>query len=231
MDHSPPVTPHDANSCRFIPDRNQFLARAFWSAMTSVPEASPQRPLLRYNNGAVTLHWLTALLVVAQVIVGFTFASMAAGPARGEWFTIHKTLGATILIVSIIRLIWRIVNPPPPYPPELPRWERIAGVWNHRIFYFLLIALPLTGLLTVSAGAAGKSTTALLGGIPLPLVPGIPKSAQDSLGVTHVLLVLITLALLVLHIGAALKHQLQANRAAGRMPPFRSPGEQAVPKP
>lgn len=201
--------------------------------MASVPEATPQRPLLRYNNGAVALHWVTALLVVTQVVVGFAFMSMAEGPQRGDWFAVHKTLGATILILSLARLAWRIGNPPPPYPPELPRWERIAGVWNHRIFYVLLITLPLTGLLAISAGAsqAGKHTTGLLGGIPLPFVPGVPKSAQETLGDTHVILVFVTLALVVLHVAAALKHQIEANRAAGRMPPFRSPGETAIPSP
>ncbi|MBS0503512.1 MAG: cytochrome b [Proteobacteria bacterium] len=199
--------------------------------MASVPEAVPQERLLRYNNGAVLLHWLTALIVVTQVIVGFTFANMERGPARGDVFTLHKTLGATILVLALIRLGWRIAHPPPPYPPELPRWERVSGVWTHRAFYFLLIALPLTGLIAVSggAGAEGKTTTSLLGGIALPLIPGISEEAGDTSGDVHILLVLITLALLVLHIAAALKHQFQHNRAAGRMPPFKTPGETAIP--
>lgn len=201
--------------------------------MASVPEAAPQQPLLRYNNGAVLLHWLTALLVVGQVVVGFIFADMEKGPARSDLFAVHKTLGATILLVSLIRLGWRIANPPPPYPPQLAGWERTAAVWNHRLFYVLLIALPVTGLATISAGAGaeGKATTQLLGGIPLPLIPGIPENAGDQLGGLHELLVFVTLALLVLHVGAALKHQIERNRAAGRMPPFKSPGEHPTPAP
>ena len=128
--------------------------------------------MLRYNNGAVVLHWLTALLVIAQVVVGFTFFNMGRGPARGELFTVHKTIGPIILLLALVRLGWRLAHPPPPFPPELPRWERIAAVWNHRVFYILLIVLPLTGLLTVSADSAPKHFTRLLGGIPLPLIPG-----------------------------------------------------------
>lgn len=201
--------------------------------MASVPDARPQDPLLRYNNVAVFLHWFTALLVVAQVVVGFTFANIGQGPARGELFTVHKTLGPLILIVVLVRLGWRIANPPPPYPPQLSQWERIAGVWNHRVFYLLLIALPLTGLATISAGASseGKRTTEMLGGIPLPLIPGIPKTAGETFESIHIVLVIVTLALLVLHIGAALKHQFERNRAAGRMPPFGTPGESTVPSP
>jgi len=196
--------------------------------MTSVPDATDQRrQLLRYNNVSVAIHWLTAALLVTQIYVGFVFADMARGPVRGEWFTWHKTLGATILLLSLVRLGWRVANPPPPFPVELPRWERLAGVWNHRIFYFLLLALPLTGLAAVSAGKGG--TTPLIGGVPLPLIPGIPEAAGEPLGGLHGALVWATLALLVLHVGAALKHQfVDRARYAGRMPPFRSPmGEDA----
>jgi cytochrome b561 len=192
--------------------------------MATVPEATDQRnALLRYNNGAVTLHWLTLLLVLIQLYLGFTFADMERGPARSELFTWHKTVGATILILSLIRLAWRLMHKPPPFPESLPRWERIAAVWNHRAFYLLLIALPLTGLATISAGHSG--VTRLAGGIPLPLIPGLPESAGDGLGDTHMLLVFVTLALVVLHLLAALKHQFVDHaRAAGRMPPFQAPG-------
>src|SRR6266567_6939787 len=111
--------------------------------MASVPQAVPQRPIRRYSNAAVTLHWLTAALVLTQVVIGFTFASMERGPARAEMFTWHKTLGATILVLALIRFGYRLINPPPPFPPELPHWRRIVAVWNHRAFYFLLIVLPL----------------------------------------------------------------------------------------
>jgi cytochrome b561 len=192
--------------------------------MTTVPEATDQHgALLRYNNGAVTLHWLIVALVLIQLYLGFTFADMERGPARSELFTWHKTVGATILVVSLIRLGWRLMHKPPPFPESLPRWERIAAVWNHRIFYFLLIALPLTGLATISAGHSG--VTKLAGGIPLPLIPGLPESAGDGLGTTHVLLVFVTIALVLLHVGAALKHQfVDRARASGRMPPFQVPG-------
>src|SRR3546814_18734198 len=100
--------------------------------MASVPEATPQERLLRYNDGAVALHWLTALLVVAQVTVGFTFAGMERGPARGDLFTVHKSIGATILILALVRLAWRLLHPPPPFPTDLPPWERAARVWAPR---------------------------------------------------------------------------------------------------
>ena len=192
--------------------------------MSTVPEATDQQRLVRYSNIAVTLHWLTAALVVTQVVIGFTFHNMERGPDRMELFTWHKTVGATILILALLRLAYRLINRPPPFPEELPRWERLAAVWNHRAFYFLLVALPLTGLIAVSGKTDGWFTP-LVGGIPLPTVPGISEGGGELSGGVHEVLVFTTLALLVLHIGAALKHQFFVpNRAAGRMPPFRAPG-------
>ena len=192
--------------------------------MSTVPEATDQQRLVRYSNIAVTLHWLTAALVVTQVVIGFTFHNMERGPDRMELFTWHKTVGAMILILALLRLAYRLINRPPPFPEELPRWERLAAVWNHRAFYFLLVALPLTGLIAVSGKTDGWFTP-LVGGIPLPTVPGISEDGGELSGGVHEVLVFTTLALLVLHIGAALKHQFFVpNRAAGRMPPFRAPG-------
>ena len=196
--------------------------------MASVPESTPQRDaLLRYSNGAVLLHWLMAALIVAQVYVGFTFHDMPRGPEQGQWFTWHKTLGATILLLGLIRLAWRLAHEPPPFPDTMPRWERVAAVWNHRAFYALIILLPLTGLTAVSGH--GGATTPLLGGIPLPLIPGVSEPLGETAGDVHMLLIWITLALLVLHVGAALKHQfVDHHRASGRMPPFQPRDDRPV---
>ena len=195
--------------------------------MPSVPEAFPQEPIRRYSNTAVTLHWITAALVVVQVVLGFALdAFMTKRPARTEVFEWHKTIGALILIVSLIRLGYRIANPPPPFPPDLQAWRRYAAVWNHRAFYFLLIVLPLTGLVAVS-GASKTGTTAIVGGLQVPIIPGVSQALGETSSDAHVVLVFCTLALLVLHIAAAISQQFfEHDRAAGRMPPFQAPGHE-----
>ena len=197
--------------------------------MATVPEATPQRDvLLRYDNVAAAIHWLTAALIVVQVIVGFTFHNMERGPARADLFLSHKTIGAVILILALIRLAWRLSHKPPPFPEELPGWERIAATWNHRLFYVMIIGLPLTGLAAVSGGAEA-ATTPLAFGLALPVIPGLSEALGEMFGEIHVALVYATLALLALHIGAALKHQfVDRARAAGRMPPFRAPPGELV---
>lgn len=175
---------------------------------------------IRYRSIVVWIHWITAAVVIAQVLVGFGFHRFAeqGTPERMELFAWHKTLGALILLLAFVRLGVRLVNPPPPYPQDFPRWERALAVWNHRIFYVLLIALPLTGLAAVSARAE-DGTVQLLFGLTLPAIPGVPK--ENSFGDVHEWLVYTTLALLVLHIGAALKNQfVDRGPVADRMPPF-----------
>lgn len=198
--------------------------------MASVPEAVPQNPIRRYSNTAVVLHWLTVILVLTQVVLGFAFAEfMPEGPTKAEVFAWHKTLGALILMLAVIRLCYRLANPPPPFPVELPRWRRVAAVWTHRAFYFFLIVLPLTGLLAVS-GMSPDGHTTLVGGLSVPTIPGIGRETGGTAGDLHVVLVFSTIALLLLHAAAAISQQFfEHDRAAGRMPPFRAPnGEHAV---
>ena len=189
----------------------------------SVPSAVPQPgAILRYNRGAVIIHWVTALLLLMQIYIGFTFSDMPRGPDRSFVFEWHRTWGVLILLLALFRLGWRMAHRPPPYPPELPRWERLAATWNHRAFYFLLIVLPLTGLMAISSG---RSMTTLAGGIPFPLIPGVSEALSDRMGEVHETLVTITLVLIALHVGAALKHQFidgRRGRAAGRMWPFKA---------
>lgn len=174
---------------------------------------------VRYRPIVVWIHWLTALLVVTQVVIGLKFADMPKGPARMDLFAWHKTVGAAILILALVRLAVRLINPPPPYPSDFPKWERAFAVWNHRLFYALLIALPLTGLAAVSGRAEG-GLVPIKFGLALPAIPGI--ASDNGFGDIHVVLVFTTLALLVLHVGAALKNQFFSKTdVADRMPPFR----------
>lgn len=189
--------------------------------MDRLSRAEFQSPVKRYSNVAVTFHWVTVVLVLAQAYFGFAFTGAEPGPGKMELFAWHKTIGAAILLITLARLTYRLNNPPPPYPTDLPLWERMAATWTHRLFYFLLIAMPLSGLMAVSARTEGWSTP-LVGGIPLPVIPGVSKSLGETAGDVHMVLVAVLLLTLVIHAGAALKHQFfDHNRSAGRMPPFR----------
>ena len=173
---------------------------------------------VRYSHGAATFHWLTVVLVLAQLYVGFTFGELAKGTAeRSEMFAIHKTLGATILIVTLLRLAYRLLRPPPPYPADMPKWDRALAVWSHRIVYAVLIALPLTGLIAVS-GKGGMVD--LLWGLK---IPALPIGDGELFGEVHEILVWSAIALVVIHVAAAIYHHLiMRDAASGRMPPLPS---------
>lgn len=191
-----------------------------------VEESSGLRAV-RYRAIVVWIHWITAAVVVTQVVIGFTFHRVyeEGTPERMELFAWHKTIGALILVLTLVRLAVRLMNRPPPYPSDFPKWERFAAVWNHRLFYILLIALPLTGLAAVS-GRAEDGTVPLLFGLSLPAIPGIPE--ENGFGDAHMVLVWTTLALVVLHVSAALYNQFgSATNVADRMPPFRAPHREA----
>ncbi|MCH4267264.1 MAG: cytochrome b [Brevundimonas sp.] len=177
----------------------------------------------RYNAVAAGLHWLIAILVFAEIYVGWTFGDMERGAARDLWFDWHKTVGITILILSLARLGWRIANPPPPLPARTPRWERVVAGLSHFGFYVVLIGLPLTGWAAVSTGRAALTSDvmSLVNGLSWPLIPGLPRTLHEPMEGVHELLVKVTYALVVLHVVAALKHQfLDKGRMAGRMWPF-----------
>jgi cytochrome b561 len=193
--------------------------------MPSVPETAPQSAVLRYSNATVTFHWVTVALVLTQAYLGFTFALSDEGPARDAVFVWHKTVGMIILLLTLARLAYRVKNPPPPFPPELPAWERFAAVWNHRLFYTLLIAMPIVGFIAVSGFASGP-TTPIAGGIQVPVIPGISRDTGELAGEVHEIAAFLVVALILVHIAAALKHQFVDRwRGSARMPPFSSIGE------
>ena len=181
-----------------------------------VEETSGSRAI-RYGALAVAIHWLSAALILTQVYLGFAFGNFPKGSAeRTDLFTAHKTVGVVILLLALTRLAVRFIDAPPPYPADFPKWERAVAVWTHRLFYVFMIALPLTGLAAVSKGAV-DGMTALAGGTWFPVVP------FPGIGELHEPLAFAMIALLVVHVLAALKNQfLTGGPVADRMPPFRS---------
>ena len=182
--------------------------------MDDLVEGNSRAVPTRYVHAAIAIHWLSSAVIISQLILGLKFADMVKGPARSELFMWHKTLGALILLLAIGRLIVRLRNPPPPLPDTLPTWQRIAATGSHRLLYFLIFALPITGLSLVADHAKNGLTT-LLGGIPFPAINLGP------LGEAHSFLAWGMIGLLGLHIAAALKHRIMDGPiVARRMSPF-----------
>jgi cytochrome b561/polyisoprenoid-binding protein YceI len=167
----------------------------------------------RYSTVAILLHWLIAAAIVLQIIL----SGRMDGPPTPESFAVtqlHKSIGITILLLSLVRLGWRLANPPPPMPQTLPRWEEILAKVVHVGFYVVMIGMPLTGWIMVSASRL-HFPTMLYGVVPWPDVPGLvdmapaAKKGWHTFGETgHGLLAKAIYVLLALHVAGALKHQL-----------------------
>ncbi|MBX3476399.1 MAG: cytochrome b [Brevundimonas sp.] len=175
-------------------------------------------PRDRYSAVSLTLHWAIAALVVGQIVL-ITLAEGASGPDRGLWIMLHKSGGATILVLTLLRLGWRVAHPAIPLPVSTPRWQRVAARLTHVAFYVVLLALPLTGWLAGSAAGRGFEYYGLFDWPLLPIGGGRPL-ARSLMDLHHALPKLLYV-LLFLHVAGALKHQLlDRDNVLRRMLPF-----------
>lgn len=178
----------------------------------------PQRRARGYSAVAIALHWLTAGLILLMLPMGWWMARAIADPgsqqAAYQAFQLHKAMGFTILALTLIRLAWRVMNPPPPMPPGMTAWERFMAFAAQGAFYGLLVALPLSGWAYVSTGwSAGLDrplavATSWFGLFPIPNLPGLDGARQAAFGAmgAHGLMAWGAVILIGLHAGAALKH-------------------------
>jgi cytochrome b561 len=149
------------------------------------------------------LHWLMALLVLAMIFIGV--AMVASLSAYHRLISIHRPLGILILLLVVVRLINRWVNPPPPLPADMPRWQRAAASGSHLLLYALLFALPLVGWGMLSAGGY---PVVLYGPIHLPPILPHVAGLYAVLRATHTVLAFTLFAVFLAHLGAALMHAL-----------------------
>src|SRR5258707_10050483 len=91
-----------------------------------------------YGRVAIALHWLTAALVVANLLLGLSMVDLPFSPRKLQWYIWHKWIGITVFLVASIRLGWRAVHPAPP-PVAMPEWQRIAASVSHKLLYALLL--------------------------------------------------------------------------------------------
>ncbi len=163
--------------------------------------------LRRYDPVAVTLHWVIAISILLMIPLGFFLDSFPID-IRFSAYAFHKSLGITVLALSLFRLIWRFMNPPPPLPASMNALEKFLANAAHWGLYFFMIAMPLTGWLMVSASRKFPTVFFWIGEVPfIPMPAGIDgKATAHQLLQYHYWLAWGALALIVLHVAAALKH-------------------------
>lgn len=175
-------------------------------------------PRNRYSTVSLILHWLIAALVLTQI--GLILGHEATeGPISRELVNVHKSVGLSILVLTLVRLGWRIANPAIPLPETMPRWEKLVARGTHVLFYVFLIAMPLVGW--AASSAAGRDIL-WFGLFQWPLLPidGGREMAGNLMDL-HKLAGKLLIALVILHIAGALKHQFfNRDNVLHRMLPF-----------
>jgi cytochrome b561 len=177
-----------------------------------------QSPPTRYSAVAQGFHWLIAALIVVQFTLGWTAENLPIGArklARLDW---HKSFGMTILMLAVLRLLWRLFNRPPELPAGMTSIEKQLARATHVLFYVLLFVMPLTGWVMSSAK---NFSVSWFHQFTWPNLIGPNEQAFDVLRTTHDTLSWLLFALALLHILAALKHHFwNKDDVLKRMLPF-----------
>ncbi|WP_260582804.1 cytochrome b/b6 domain-containing protein [Sphingopyxis sp. PET50] len=174
-------------------------------------------PPQRYSYTAITLHWLLALLLAFQISLGWALEGDNS-PELFARYQLHKSVGITILLLSLVRLAVRLFTPHPP-APEGPAWTRALAGTVHWLFYVVMILGPVTGWLIVST-ARVEVPTLLFGVVPWPHLP-VGRGWHDPAESIHGAMAWLAIALFLLHIAGALRHQwLLGKQELQRMIPF-----------
>lgn len=174
-------------------------------------------PAQRYSYTAITLHWLIALLLAFQIALGWALEG-DNGPELFARYQLHKSIGISILLLSLARLAIRFLTPRP-LASDGAVWTRALANIVHGLFYLVMIVGPLTGWLLVST-AKVQVPTLLYGIVPWPHLP-VGRSWHEPAEAVHGAMAWIAIGLFLLHIAGALRHQwLLGKPELQRMIPF-----------
>jgi len=174
----------------------------------------------RYTRTAIWLHWLIAALIVFAFSIGLSMTSIPGiTPAKLKYFSWHKWIGVTVLLLACARLLWRLSHAAPPYPHGMPYWQQFSASALHKLLYLLIFVVPISGYFySLAAGVP----VVYFGVVPLPVLMGADPELKPILKSVHYWLNMTLLASVVLHVLAALKHAfVDRDEVMRRMLPWR----------
>ncbi|MCQ8277095.1 cytochrome b/b6 domain-containing protein [Acetobacteraceae bacterium KSS8] len=183
----------------------------------------------RYTRTAMVLHWLVAVLVIANLSYTWFISSLPDSAVRPA-IDLHKSFGLTVLGLVLLRILWRLSHRPPPLPDSMPALERGGAHLAHALLYVLILALPITGWIHDSAFKfAAQHPLTLFWTIPwfrIAAIADLPPAQKEAVHAfwfsVHVWLSYVLIALLALHLLGVIKHQVfDRNPVLGRMLPAR----------
>ncbi len=175
-----------------------------------------------YTKTAIWLHWITAAIMLFMLFLSEDLMHLPRGQAIGplDWGpTAHASFGTMVLLLALARIFWRIGHTPPQDVP-MPRWQQIASHATHHLFYVLMIAIPIFGLLALAPYGvehAGTENVVFFNLFSLNFMPNL----GEWTGLAHEFLGKLAQVLVIIHVVAALKHQFwDKDGLLSRMWPF-----------
>jgi cytochrome b561 len=164
-----------------------------------------------YTKVAIMLHWLIGIAIIGMLGMGFLLEDIP-NDYKFMAYQLHKSFGLSILVLSLFRLVWRLMHKAPPLPAHMKSWEVIVAKLTHVALYILMIGLPLSGWALVSSAPEPYNFPIHWFGLfdwpYLPVLSEIEnkKEVSHSFAELHETLAAIMIVLLAMHVGAALKH-------------------------
>jgi cytochrome b561 len=166
--------------------------------MTAITASTPG-----YTLTARVLHWTTAVLILVMIPLGLIVANEWGGPAQDFLYDLHKSIGVTLIPIVIVRLAYRLLNPPPPLPNDIPALQRFAAHATHWVLYGLILVQPIIGYIFVSIYPA---PVPFFGLFDLPAIFPANRALSDRLAIVHLYVGLSIAVFAAMHIAAALYH-------------------------
>jgi cytochrome b561 len=163
----------------------------------------------RYSGIAVLAHWMTAVGIAVMLALGWTMTALEDDAGSAQWFGWHRSLGVMLVVLFVLRLLWRLRNRPEAPRRPSPRIEQLAATTMHRLLYLMMFAMPLTGLAGAWLSEDGLGAFGHIAAQPL----GVHKLLSESLFNLHAASAWMLVALVSLHALAALRHRLAAANA------------------
>jgi cytochrome b561 len=170
---------------------------------------------LQYGTIAKVFHWLIVALLTVQYLIGWLMPDIHRGPP-GAPMTFHISVGMTILVLIVLRFVWRLTHPVAP-ESSIPPWQRLTSEVVHWALYVLVLATAITGWLFASFRGWGVSFFYLL---PMPMLASDNAAAVKAIDGLHQAMEWALLVVIGLHVAAALVHIfVYRNRVMQRMLP------------
>ena len=161
-----------------------------------------------YSLTAIVLHWLLGVALLGLFGMGLYMAELPVSPLRLKLYNWHKWAGICVLVLSLLRLVWRLTHQPPALPQDIqehmPAWQHVAHHGVQYLMYALFFIVPLIGW--AYSSAAGFPVV-VFGVIPLPDFVMPDKALAELIKPWHEISAIALVLLIMVHVAAAIKHQ------------------------